>query len=63
MPTTWILLLPPTLALGWFGTRTAVGIHRTRGSRSDVLFMLLLAWGPLLAWLLSLLLSFIERNP
>ena len=63
MPTTYLLLLPPVLALGWYGSRTAHYIHHTKGSRGDRLTMLIVAWSPLVTWLIALLLSLAERKP
>ncbi len=63
MTTTYLLLLPPVFALGWYGTRTAHFIHHTQGSRSDRLTMMIVGWSPLVSWLIALLLSLAERKP
>jgi hypothetical protein len=63
LPSTYLLLLPPALALGLFGTRTAHHIHHMKGSRMDRLTMLAVAWSPLLAWLAALLISLTEGKP
>jgi len=63
IPTNYVLLFPPVLALGWYGTRTAFYLHHTNGSRGDRLSMLVLGWCPLVSWLLALLLSTFERHP
>jgi hypothetical protein len=63
LPTTYLLLLPTTLALGWFGTRTADQVHQTKGGRLDRLALRVLAWIPLLSWLLALLTLLAERKP
>lgn len=57
------LLLLPTLAVGWFGTRMALTIHHGQGHRRDVLFMLILGWSPLLSWMLSLWVALSGWNP
>ncbi|WLT31914.1 hypothetical protein [Geothrix sp. PMB-07] len=57
MPLRWFLFLPPALAVGWFGTRTALHIRSSRGSRGDSFTMLVLCWSPLVAWILAYLLS------
>ena len=62
IPTPYILLFPITLALGWSGTRMSLHIHHTKGSRGDRLAMLIVGWGPLLAWLLALLISLVEKT-
>jgi hypothetical protein len=58
-----LLFLPPALAVGWFGTRTALDIRRTHGARMDAQFMLILAWSPVAVCLISLLLSLSGSNP
>jgi hypothetical protein len=63
MLTKHVLLLLPTLAVGWLGTRTALSIHRGQGRRRDVLFMLVLGWSPLLSWTLSLWVALSGWNP
>lgn len=57
------LLLPPTLAVGWFGTRTALHIRHTKGGHGNELVMLAVCWSPLVIWLLALLLSLYGSNP
>jgi len=57
------LLLPMTVAVGVYGTRTAVHLRRAKGSRRDVWLLLALAWSPLLSWATALLLSLSARNP
>lgn len=52
-----VLFLPPAVAVGWFGTRAARHIRRSKGTRADIVFMLAVCWSPLLIWLLSLLLA------
>ena len=56
MPLTFVYLLPPALAVGWFGTRTALHIRHIKGSRADELFMAALCRSPLAIWLVALLL-------
>ncbi|MCE1205398.1 MAG: hypothetical protein LWW79_12435 [Holophagaceae bacterium] len=63
IPAIYGLLLPMTLALGWYGTRTARRIHLTRESRVDQMTLLVVGWFPLLCWLLALLASGLEGNP
>lgn len=57
MPLRWFLFLPPALAVGWFGSRSARHIRTSQGARGDVLTMLILCWSPLAAWLAAFLLS------
>jgi hypothetical protein len=52
-----VFFLALTLAVGLMGTRTALHIRHTKGSRADEGFMLALCWSPLVVWLFSLLLS------
>jgi hypothetical protein len=63
IPATYLLLFPMTVAVGWFGTRAAFHIRRTKGSRGDERFMLALCCSPLVIWLFSLLLSFFGSEP
>jgi hypothetical protein len=63
MWTPFLLLLPPALALGWCGIRTAQHFQHSKGSRGDRLALLVVAWSPLVLWLLALLITLFERHP
>lgn len=63
MLTKYILFLSPALAVGWFGTRTALHIRHTKGGRENELVMLIVCWSPLVIWLLALLLSVFGSEP
>jgi hypothetical protein len=52
-----VFFLSLTLAVGVAGTRTALHIRFTKGSRAEGGVMLALGWSPLVIWLLSQLLS------
>ena len=56
MPLLFVCFLPSALAVGWFGTRTALHIRHTKGSRADEMFMVVLCWSPLVIGLIALLL-------
>jgi hypothetical protein len=63
LPASYILLLPPSAALGWQGIRTSQFIRHSKGSKADRLTVLVLGWSPLVSWTLALLISFLERKP
>jgi hypothetical protein len=56
MALVFICLLPASLFVGWFGTRSATYIHRTKGNRMDEFLLAALCWSPLVIWLFAILL-------
>lgn len=50
-----VLLLSLTLATGLLGSRCALIIRRAKGSKKDLMFMLVVCWSPLMVWFLALL--------
>jgi hypothetical protein len=62
MLVSYFLLLPLALVVGWSGTHTALHIRRTKDSRGEAVFMLILCWSPLVLGLLALLLTLSGSN-
>jgi hypothetical protein len=54
MPLVFVIFLPAALAMGWYGTRTALHIRHSQGRRVDELLMAALSWAPLASWLVAL---------
>ena len=63
MSATWLLLLLLVLGLTWYGNRTARQILASQQARQNRLALRVLAWVPLMSWLLALLTTFAERKP
>jgi hypothetical protein len=57
MPLNPVLFVPPAVAVGWLGTRSAGHIRHAKGSRADTIFMLAVCWSPLAIWCCAILLS------
>jgi ABC-type molybdate transport system permease subunit len=58
-----LVLLPLTVAVGWYGTRTSLHLRHATNKRSDAQLMLVLAWSPLVVGLLALLLTLSRSKP
>jgi hypothetical protein len=56
MPLIFVCFLPSALAVGWFGTRSALYLRHAKGSRGDEFFLAALCWSPLAVWVIALLL-------
>ncbi len=63
MFTRWFLLLLVVLGSAWYGNLTARQVLASQPARRDRLALRVLAWIPLMFWLLALLNSIAERNP